>query len=195
MGYCVDYTIFDAKMKALRSFKGAACFGRELHTYISSERYFTYYIRRSKFNKKQTADFITLLKKIYYFKNIDFTDVIEKNEFTFDVTTTNSLHMFMVLTVLRHLEEDEDVVRFLLKNKDTRLSKLKLLILSSNYSNNTGHCISMYPTAKMVKEYKPIKIPPANNMTLSSGLQKVFFKGGTWDRNYDLFKIFKVKPV
>ncbi len=195
MSYEITFTIFDKDMKPIRGSEKAPCFRSELGVSTDEgEKYFTYYIKKCKFTKQQVLDFTEFLKKITYFKRIDFSDVVENLQFTFDITKTNSLHMFMVLTVLRYLEEDTDVVRFILLNKDNPLAKVKILLLSSNYSTNTGHCISMHPTEEMVRTYKTKRLHKTDNKILSGGLQDYYFPGGSW-RQSNLFDIFKVKEL
>jgi len=195
MGYSIDFKVFDKNMRLIREREGALCFGSELEAYADEgEKYFTYYIKKCKFTKQQVLDYTEFLKKITYFKKIDFSDVVENLQFTFDITKTNSLHMFLVLTVLRYLEEDTRIVKFILLNKDNPLAKVKILLLSSYYSTNTGHCISMYPTEEMVRTYKTKRIRKIDNKILSRGLQDYYFVGGSWLKS-ELFDIFKVKKL
>lgn len=188
----VHYTIFDKDKNIIRD-RFALCFSNEVDKCYLNEVYFTYYIKSCKLTKEQIKDYIAFLQKIPYFKTIDFTDVLKTLTFTFDVTKTNGTHMFLVLTVLRYLEEDTDIVRFILKNKDSRLHKNKILLLSTRYSSNAGHAISLYPTDMSIKNHKIVSIGNPDNFILKSGLHSVYYPHGSWQRDETILKNYNLK--
>lgn len=175
----ITYEYLDSSKKVLHTYKGEACF-YQANTYLNRHRtavYFRYKLSNITVSNKMMREYLTFLNatKVLYRLNVE--NIIKEKAYTFKISRQHSLKSFATLTALRYLEEETNAIKFILKNKNAKtISKLKLLLLSALYQNNSEHFLNRPPIRNedfIKHKIEKVKFTPDKKIT-SYGLHAYF---------------------
>lgn len=177
----VTYFYLDKDKKVIKERINTACFGSvQFEEEGKKAVYFRYLVHPSNtISKESVLEYINFLNSIKWFPQINVKEFTENYTYTFKIKNKNSFKIFALFTAIRYLEEYPSMVKFILKNRDKKISRIKLLLAASYQKNAGGHGLIGYPdklsdftSYKLSKEkFKP------DDKIVSTGLHKFF---GDW---------------
>lgn len=182
----ITYEILDKDFKVVKKYTKVACFSSIVNTpFLQEEKYIRYYIYTNN-SKQEVETYLKYIKNITIFKRlINIKEVLSKQYFTIDIEKFNGLQIFTALTLVRHLEEDKDLVKYITKINTTKLSskvtKLDLLLIASmNLSNNLHHSITLKTSDYKSRNWNAwISNKSAKNTGLIPEIHKTFTPCGS----------------
>jgi hypothetical protein len=167
MAYSIYYELLNEKKEVTKAFDNVACFSSI--TNHNGEEFFritkAHYLLFNLANKSPQLSDEQVYKYLLFLKHIpEFTpympyDVLKVSkdlEITFDLTKMNGLILFSLLTVVRAIIEDPDIVKAILKfdpEKEYSWDKLGILkACGSVHNGNNGHWLTQSVSLKNINK-------------------------------------------
>lgn len=152
MTYSTTYYQLDKDNKVLSEHKNKACFSNIVDTtyFEKTLQYLEYDFSNMKVTQKEARGYFLFLKSIPEFKELmpkSCKTMAETGKFKIDLHKFNGTKVFTILTLIRAVIEDPDIVRAVLqfdrkfKYSISNFSILKMC--GSVYSSNNNHWITM----------------------------------------------------